>query len=201
MGAREFYSLYQLPLCIRSVTVSKNGKYARKTTCINIDGIGVFVHYERKSQLDPVFIKKHKFIISKASYIIEALECNFAINRFFSESQGALIGGNTKDKKAVWIDRTQPILEFPLCPFMRKNDANKFVCGEPIGNGESGEFGMCVLENQISSHYCTLAEYNRKLSDKKFYNECFRFADDVFGYKVIRSKQVSLELTPMKFII
>lgn len=190
--------LYELPLCKRYVNVGSRTEFSRKTKCLNIDGKGISVNYEREIQLDPRFIKKHEFLVKESHMFIEAEECGTAIYRFFHECEGAKIGGDSTSLKALWIDPKRPIIEFPTCVFMRKNNDDEFVCGELIGNGNIGEFGKCVIEGHKQRFYCTIESYRDNVY--KNCKEYLKFADRIFGYKIVSQKQLSIELAPMQFI-
>jgi hypothetical protein len=197
----KMYRLYQLPVYYRFIRIGGCHKRSSlKVECRSVNGVGVVVYYEHKRQLDTELIKESRFKIKETIYTVEAEKCSSAVCRFLSENRGALIGGEEFNKKALWINNDKPILELPLCPFMRKNKDEKFICGEQVEFGYSGEFGMCIIENYKPTHYCTMVDYKDRFM--KYQERYLHFAeiDKESGYKIIPANHVPLEFTPIKFI-
>lgn len=135
--------IYKIPLYERYIEVIKSLYY--KSKCVHIDKVGLFVYYNSDKELDPSFIRRHIALRRKTWCFVEANSPEDAVKTFFNEWEGAKIGGECEECKALWINREEYITEFPPCKLLHKNKKDEFICGEPSTDG-AGEFGMCMLE-------------------------------------------------------
>lgn len=76
-----------------------------------------------------VFHVKDQFCVLQANSLMEA------IAKFLAEWDGAQIGGPGETDKALWIDRTEIIVVYSLCPRIRELRGN-YACavGDDIAN-------------------------------------------------------------------
>lgn len=195
--------LYQVSSIIRYVYVGNRKCFpSPKVKCLDIDGVGIFVYYDRERQLDLEFIKTYQPILKKEEHLIVAKNFKNAIKRFFVENQGTAIGGDKIRSRALRIDPEKIIVELPFCPLMHDFDG-KFFCGEPCvfvdekGKKEiDGEIGMCVVENHRPPKDCTFISFERRLL--RDYDKYRKIAKRVLGFKVLKSNQVQpAEFPPM----
>ena len=180
-------ALYEIPLYERFTIVGKPSAF-KKIKCLHIDEVGLFVHHDKKEQLKPDVIRKH-LILRKETYCsVEANSPEEAIKIFYAEWDGAKIGGDSPESKALWINKEEKILELPRCDRLRKNKEGQFICGKLIENGilsGNGEFGMCVLGG--SDHplkLCPMTPFREQINDAPI--------EIVQGFKIIRAQQKEL---------
>lgn len=168
-----------------------------KVKCMAVDGIGMFVYYDKESQLDPKLIKKFQPVIERKISFIEDRDFRDAIIKFFKENQATTIGGDTIYSRALYIDPNQMIIKFPFCPLMHKNLYGEFICGAPyVRGGKEGEIGMCTIENYMPPKDCTYISFQeRLLADYKKYKEIAQ-KKRVLGFRVLKSTQVQPEKFP-----
>jgi hypothetical protein len=193
---QEEIRLYQICAIKKSVHVGAKKHPAIKVKCLSVDGVGMFVYYDKESQLDPELIKTFQPITEITVFFIEAKDFRNAIVKFFTENQATEIGGDKIYSRALYIDPSKIIVEFPFCPLMHKNLYGEFICGAPyIRGGEQGEIGMCIVENYMPPKDCTFISFqNRLLADYKKYKKIAE-RKRVLGFKVLKSNQIK----PAKF--
>lgn len=133
--------IYEIPVKKRFI----GDEFSRYHDCIEVDGFGIFMHADTKDKLTEKFSRHCLRGIIDKTCLIEADTPHEAINKFHNEQHGANIGGPFRKSKAIWIDETRRILEFPPCKHLHKAANGDLVCGPPQKDG-SGEFGYCVLE-------------------------------------------------------
>lgn len=180
-------TIYRIPICKREVDSDLLIEGSVDACCMNINELGIFIRFSKvEGGKEFSSVDLDKAVVKKESSMFNADECEAAINIFY-ELEGAKIGGETPYSKALWIDEERPIVEFPYCAMMHRNDEERFICGEPLENG-SGEFGGCVVEMQKAPQHCMFTSFWKQLSAN--YDMCSRLADEVGGYKVIRPEQV-----------
>ncbi len=174
--------LYEIPCLMRFTKLDPQTLHS-KITCLHIDEVGLFVYYDKEEQLDPNYIKRHLIGRKRTICVVEADNIEKAIEKFFNEYQGSMIGGE-EEAKALWIDREEPILELPHCELMCKNKKGEFICGEENEEG-NGIFGMCVLERYDAPDECVVAEFHSNIHDGMIP------VISIGGYKVILSADIA----------
>jgi hypothetical protein len=164
---------YLLPLFERSISITEenhgrgySGLWTPYCDCLHIDEVGVFIHHDGKQSLTTDLIRHYIGMRRRTECVVDAESVGDAIHRFYNEWEGAKIGGEHEEAKALWIDRVDSdgrpshklIVELPECVQMHVNDRGGITCGRPIysipdhpeKNDESmhfnGEFGMCGLD-------------------------------------------------------
>jgi hypothetical protein len=182
-------SIYRIPVCKREVDSDILVEDSIDSCCMNINELGMFVRFSESDGRDISSVDSSKAVVKNEVRIFNASRCESAIG-IFHKSEGAGIGGEAPYSKALWIDEERPIIEFPYCTMMHRNDDGRFTCGKPLENG-NGEFGGCVVETRKAPHHCVFTLFWKQLCLN--FDMCYRFADEVLGYKVIRPEQVKTE--------
>ena len=61
----------------------------------------------------------------------------------------------------MWINEEEYIFELPHCELLHRNNGGEFICGElsEEGEGNQGEWGMCMLENYSAPEDCLISEF------------------------------------------
>lgn len=154
--------IYEIPLCKRVVNVTKNATcFPKKIEILHIDAVGIFLHYDEESQKNISFIRSHLKGEESDSCIIEASSPKEAIKKFHIEYEGARIGGKRRKTRALWINQKEYIFELPHCELLHRNNEGEFICGNlsEEGEGDQGEWGMCVLERYSAPPNCVISEF------------------------------------------
>ena len=120
-----------------------------------------FSTLQRRKSKDVSFIRKHLVGRVSGSCILEANNSKEAIKKFHTEYEGARIGGKRRKAKAMWINEEEYIFELPHCELLHRNNGGEFICGElsEEGEGNQGEWGMCMLENYSAPEDCLISEF------------------------------------------
>lgn len=180
-------SLFEIPVCERVVSVSRNYRFGKKTVIMHVDSVGFFLHYDEEWQRDDRdFIRSHLQQRVGGNAYIEAASIREAVNKFYDEYEGAKVGGPGKSEKAIWINDKKFIHELPYCPKMRKNKGGQFVCSFEEGDEECDDNGgrMCILENYEPPSNCVIAIFQKCIRDYGE-TELSRAARDIDGHKFI----------------
>lgn len=157
--------VFRIPVKERFTSVGKTATTFGRCKYTAVDGRGLLVYFDNESDVNPEFIRKH-LIGRRDNFVnIVAKSPGEAIGVFLYSFEGAQIGGDSEDEKAMWINREKAILELPYCSLMHKNSDEKLTCGVPdIKKDNNGEFGMCVLEGYDAPDNCPLSEFFREVS-------------------------------------
>lgn len=102
--------IFRLPLLKRSI-----GPMAMyKCALVEIDGVGVYVQYDKDDELEPDILRNCIVGVEDDHAHIEADNARAAILKFFTHSdwEGARTGTRAK---ALEINRSEPILKYPTC--------------------------------------------------------------------------------------
>ncbi|MDD4606931.1 MAG: hypothetical protein PHS07_01130 [Patescibacteria group bacterium] len=162
--------------------------------CRHIDQVGIFVCYDTENQLNLEIIRYHLPAKTRGFRLVEADNPKEALEKFFNEQEGAKIGGEGEENKALWINREIPIQELPSCKLLHKNKKGEFICGEPTEDG-SGEIGMCILEGDDPPSFCPLSPFFDRLSKLEL-SELERGEGKIptetiqGGYRLVRPKDI-----------
>lgn len=115
---------YIIPIRRRETTVERFGT---KVAYLEILGKGVCVYYSDPNfDFSPLNISRYLVGISDQSrYYIEANSPREALDKFYKEVEGALVG---LEEQAISISHREPIEELPSCPFMKYNKNGNTVC-------------------------------------------------------------------------
>ena len=153
--------LYEIPIYRRVVNVSRNESFPKKEEILHVDAVGVFLLYNEENQKDVSFIRKHLVGRVSGRCILEANNSKEAIKKFHTEYERARIGGKRRKAKAMWINEEEYIFELPHCELLHRNNGGEFICGElsEEGEGNQGEWGMCMLENYSAPEDCLISEF------------------------------------------
>ncbi|MFH0806537.1 MAG: hypothetical protein V1885_02330 [Candidatus Brennerbacteria bacterium] len=143
MRKEDAVPLYRIPLLQRAIQLDNS--FRKKEKCMALDGVGFFIRYSSDEELTPGNIRCYLVGIEHTHCIVEADSRIDAILKFLLEWEGAMIGGNSPESKALRVDPREPIMEMPPCALLHRNVADRFICGEERKDG-NGEFGMCMLE-------------------------------------------------------
>ena len=172
--------VFRIPIKERFTSVGETAITFGPSKYTVVDGVGLLVYYDNEENVNPEFIRKHLIGRRDNFAYIVANSPGEAIGMFLYNFEGAQIGGESEDKKAIWINREKSILEMPYCPLMHKND--RFVCGPPTSpdNNSQGEYGMCVLEGYDAPDNCPIPKFfhevfkaNVEVGEKDFSNTPF----------------------------
>ena len=176
--------IYEVPLRRRFVNVARNTSCSyEKEEIMHVDEVGIFLLYYEESQKEVSFIRKHLVGVGGGKCFIEAGSAHKAIKRFSIKYDGARIGGQQRKAKALWINEDEYIYELPQCELLHRNKAGEFICGRlsKEGDGNQGEWGMCVLEGYSSPENCPISEFYHNWQQKSV---PFVMVD---GFKVVES--------------
>jgi len=155
--------LYRVPLKQRSTELGSAILWHKFHDCIvtntKLGKTGIFIGYDEKQQIsDQNFINKHLFGLGDTHAIVSAYSIEDAIETFYREWYGANIGGESYESRALYINVSEPILEFPPCDLIHQDKNERYECGE-IQNGH-GAYGGCVLEDYDSpDFFCPIHEF------------------------------------------
>lgn len=188
--------IYQLPICMRQIKAGRLAQRSVNSICADIGGgLGAFIYFSNNNGgEDLVSIDLANVVIKNGKMLIKAKECKSAIE-MFHDYEGTKIGGEILESRALWLNKNKPIIEFPYCSMLCIHEDNRFTCGELMEDNE-GEFGECVVKTSTkhkTSLDCIFLSFRENL--RKDYDDYCESADEVLGYRVIRSKQIPIELT------
>jgi hypothetical protein len=155
--------LYKIPVYMRSTSVGSGSEYFRpRTACVQVDELGVIVHYEKKEDLNPDVLRRHLTCRSSSTVWIRAVNPGHALIMFEEEYPQSKIGGEkAPESKAMWIDREKKIIEFPDCPDLLNDEYGEWVCGP--SEYKSG----CILEGYDSYPGCPVYDFEDRLYEEK----------------------------------
>jgi len=176
--------LFEIPIRRRVVNVARNATcFYRKVEIMHVDEMGIYLCFNEETEQDVSFIRRHLVGVEGGKCIIEAGSPHRAIKRFYIKYEGARIGGQQRKAKALWIDEERYIFQLPHCELLHRNRSGEFICGRPSkeGDGNQGEWGMCVLEGYNSSESCPISEFHCNWRQKSV---PFVMVD---GFKVVES--------------
>ena len=154
--------IYEIPIIKRIVNVTKNAtRFPKKIETMHIDAVGIFLCYDEESQKDVNFIRKHLVYRESGRCYIEAINLKEAIKKFHTEYEGVRTGGKRRKARAMWINEEEYIFELPHCELLHRNKEGEFICGNlsEEGEGDQGEWGMCVLEGYNAPGNCVISEF------------------------------------------
>lgn len=146
--------------------VINTSEFPIKVKCLEIDGVGIFVHYNKKKEINVHFIRSHVAFRELSYCIVEADNFEKAVKTFYNEWEAAKIGGENEESKALWIARDCHILELPSCKLLNRNKKGEFICGQERESG-NGEFGMCILENCDAPFDCPIDDFHTAIFEKE----------------------------------
>lgn len=149
--------LFMIPLCERFTDLKKPPSFWGRSKCINVDGFGIMVHYYDEKDLTLENVRSHLIGQRRRRCYIDAGSLKEAVKKFYDEWEGAKVGGEEDERKALYIDKEREIIEFPHCDKLGKNKRGEFICGELTEN-EEGELGMCVVEGYDPPDDCPILE-------------------------------------------
>jgi hypothetical protein len=155
--------LFMIPLCERFTNLRKPPVAWGKSRYVSVDGFGMLVYYDEEKDLTPENIRRYLIGLGKRRCYIDAGSLEEAVRKFHDEWEGAKVGGEGEERKALYIDKENAIIELPFCAKMGRNKKGEFICGELVEE-ESGEWGMCVIEGYDPPEDCPILEvfYARK---------------------------------------
>ena len=183
--------LFEIPYCQRIVNVTKYRFFCNKTDIMHVDEVGIFLLYDEENQKDIKFIRRHLVERRRGKCYIEAGSPHRAIKRFYIKFEGARVGGQRRETKALWINQEEFIYELPNCHLMHKNKGGEFICGKPSkeDDGINGEWGMCVLEGCDAPKNCIISLYKKRIYNLGKQN-LSAVAKNVNGFKIIEQRMV-----------
>lgn len=138
-------NIFRFPLWKRSIIIHgkrHNGSYTLRT----LGDCGVFVSYAHPWQNSWLYLIKQPIKFKQTYCLVEASDILKALRVFYQNWYGAKIGGPALDQKALFIDNTQVIIQYPPCDRRRLNGQGEYMCGvEDKWNPGCGEYGMCCI--------------------------------------------------------
>lgn len=158
-------SLFEIPVCIRIISVGKIYLFGKETEAMCLDGVGFFLHYDKEWQKkDYNFIRQYVPQKINEKIYIESESIHKALKKFYDKQEGAKTGGEKREAKAIWIDEKKFIYELPFCPKMNKNREGDFVCICEYNNNDDEECDMdgnrmCVLEDREPPKECVISVF------------------------------------------
>lgn len=149
-------AIYKIPLYERFTELENS--FCGRQQCLHIDKVGLFVSYPtgREDLLTPENIRRYLIGRRRTWCLVEADSPEKAVETFYKEWEGASIGGETRESKALWIadeEHDEPISEYPYCGLLHKNKRDEFVCGD------EEDCGGCILEGYDSWEGCVIRAY------------------------------------------
>lgn len=159
--------LFRIKICVRSSHVGRF-HYGLAEKLMSLDGVGFFWKYNpknEKAECEPSFIRRHLMGRESQSIIIEAPTVEEAIRSFYTDWEGAKVGGEdgTEEKHAMWIDRDETIVQLPQCPNLcwdTFGDDNwiekRLICGSCAC--KQGQKRKCEVIHNQSYIDCSLEE-------------------------------------------
>lgn len=155
---------YRVPLKERSTelgaAILNHRLHGCTTITTKIGKTGIFVGYDEEGQIfDENFIKRHLIGIGDTHAIVPARSVKDAVETFYHEWYGANVGGESYESRALYINVSEPIIEFPSCSLIHQDKNGRYECGE-IENGH-GVYGGCVLEeyDQPEGFFCPICSF------------------------------------------
>lgn len=198
--------IYQIPMCTRHIDVGDGPINLKKTRCVCVNDRGVMVTYNDEMDINTDLLKSIKPVIRKSLQYFVAEGCVNAMIQVFLEYKGMVIGGSSEYSKAMWINTGFPIIEFPKCFFMHKNESGGFICGEPMPCRYRGEpgciacdrlipcgkgiFGWCFAEDPRGASYCPIVRYEAEILNN--YKKYINSAEEV-SYKKVKYRLITPE--------
>ena len=177
--------LFVIPIRRRFVNVARNATcFYRKVEIMHVDEVGIYLCFNEEKEREVSFIRRHLVGVEGGRCIIEADSPHRAIKKFYIKYDGARTGGQQRKAKALWINEEEYIYELPHCELLHRNKMDEFICGKlsKEGDGNQGEWGMCVLEGYSSPpEDCPISEFYHNWRQKSV---PFVMVD---GFKVVES--------------
>lgn len=182
-------NIYEIPVCVRYISIGDNRSIKRKVGFDVVDNEGVFVSYSTKEPPSRNLLKNIEPDIRETFFFIVAESYAEAMIQVFRECKGMVIGGSDILSKASWFDTDRAIIEFPPCFMMNKNKEGIFVCGEPMSCG-GGYFGDCFVTNHKFNADCPIVHCRIVVFYE--YQMHLRFAHKV-KYRNVEYKLIKIE--------
>ena len=183
--------VYLFPLWERDIRVGPPPHFREKLLSIKIgkDEVGSFVKYGEEDQLDLNTLKNRLRGKRTTECLVAANHPSEAIRIFREEWEGAKVGGNREELKALRIRKDEPIIEFPFCDssyvLREENGEERFLCGTPQGDNMPP---LCAVMGYDGFDECPVEIFHQKLSNLR--EERKVPIDMTQGYKVILAKNV-----------
>lgn len=181
-------------------------------TAVLVDGLGVCVYHLPDQAITVPDLRCRLICLQTTKCRIEADNLPRALERFFSEWEGAvkspvLVEGLSRwrawwlrfldrhgwlimKSPALSVDPDEPVLELPDCSRLHHNRRGEYLCGIPQGNSEDaqGEFGMCVLEGYEAPTSCPISSFLGRVYELKRKGDLS--IEEVAGYNLVRAANV-----------
>ena len=151
--------IYKIPLLERYTNIESNMFHAYCKT-MYVDTVGLFVYYSKEENVTVENIRRRLIGVKDTRVIVVAKNVNEALDIFYAEWDGARVGGNSPDSKALWVNPERNIVEYPSCNLLNINSKDERICGKEISTEEDeyahncGEFGWCTLDGYDSDMGC-----------------------------------------------
>ena len=163
--------LWWIPLQERIIKCDSFG-FHRKL--MELDNVGFCLWYNsnKPEHLDANFIRRHLTLRHDTFTYIFADTKEEAIDYFYKEFEGAKIGGENKEAKALWISETEYRYIKEIVPCSRrmvKIDELEFRCGyEGASMEEFDEMAGCILDHYDPPDNCPVAkQYELEYEEQK----------------------------------
>lgn len=178
--------IYKIPVLERQAfsdeTVYINSKY------ISVEDIGLrffYQHDDSDRNFINQFYKKHTLSKEEIFFLVIADDADRAIAIFYNNWEGARIGGDRPEQKALQIDKSKIILEMPLCRLMRKNIDNRLICG-PISS-KKYESSLCISEEDDEEIYQDAVEIDICICPIRIFYESIKLEKKMGSLCMIRT--------------
>lgn len=141
------------------------GSYAQ-VDCKHIDEVGLFIYHNGEQELTPEFVRGHLIGIKESNCMIEASTVEEAINIFHAEWEATKIGGETRKRKALWLNEKVPIQGLPECKLLHQSQEKRYICGEEMYEG-NGIFGMCIIDGSDPPDGCPAGRFYEEYYERE----------------------------------
>lgn len=173
----KFY-VFEIPTIERYIFIG-NKTEQKEIMYIDVDGIGMTIHYDNKEQLNYISLDECIPTLREVSFIVEAVCCKDAVWEFITTSKGVKTGGEFPESRAIWINRNKAILELPYCKFMEMDENGIFTCSHNT-KSQNNSNGKCIIENSNPPFNCRIALFKENLySDyERYYKHAIRIHEN-----------------------
>lgn len=148
-------TLYKIPLNERYTSVSKELGEFGPAKLMEVDGIGLYVHYDDESQLTHKNIRSALIGIRLKHAVIAAENLSTALT-ILKEFDGMSVGIK---HKALELNSKEPIIEFHNCPRMFMDQKENIYCA--YDENDDCPAG-CIVDNYDPPESCPFTFENSK---------------------------------------
>lgn len=183
-------TLFRIPLLKRHTEIDGT-HIGGELSVMEVDGVGFFVRHKPGEKPNAVTVRRYLMGRSTIWAMIEAPTIGQAVEKFYKEWEGARVGGGQGPESfALWIDVRRPIVQFPDCTHLCRDQKGRFICGEETkDDGEwtgNGEFGGCIVEGyDAMEDGCPGSRFFRWIS---VFEAAYSYGNMFFDFRTLEDK-------------